>query len=105
MSSALVVVTAALFVGVVYITVWGWRVIPADGRFPISFGVPPSVDGSIGKRSGLVLFLLIDLWLLFLSALAASVPSQMGWIGLGLAVFFLAIEYRLIHRLTRNSDP
>ena len=93
--------TILLLGGLVVLTVWGWRVVPPEGRFPVSFGVPPSVDGTIGKRFGLILFLLMGLWFSALSLFAAVEGAQIGWVGIGLLAFFLAMEYRLIRRLAR----
>jgi hypothetical protein len=101
MSTAMFVATIVLFIGLLVVTVWGWQIVPAQGRFPISFGVPPSVDGTIGKRAGLILFLLIGLWFTLLSLFAAFEDAQIGWIGVGLLAFFLAMEHRLIRRLGR----
>jgi hypothetical protein len=101
MAGAMAGITVMLFVTVVAMTVWGWRSIPDDRRFPISFGVPPGVEGTVGKRAGLVLFLLIGAWMCTLSLFAASGGYATGWIGIGVAAFFLAMEYRLIRRLSR----
>jgi hypothetical protein len=48
-----------------------------------------------------MLFLLIGAWVCLLSLFAASEGYASGWIGVGLAAFFLAMEYRLIRRLNR----
>ena len=101
MSGVMVSVTFLLAFGVLGATAWGWTVLPAEARFPISFGVPPSVEGTIGKRGGLILFLLIQLWLFVLSLFAATEGQALGWIGVGLMAFFLTIEIRLLRRLAR----
>src|SRR5688572_17785635 len=90
----------ALFVAVVLVTVWGWRAIPPQGRFPVSFGVPPSVEGTMPKRWGLSLFFLVGLWCFTLTLLAASEDEQIGWVGVGLLAFFVSMEYRLVRHLT-----
>ena len=91
--------TLLLMIGVIGATVWGWTVVPAEARFPISLGVPPSVDGTIGKSGAFILFLLIQLWFFTLSAFAAAQEQALGWIGVGLMALFLAIEVRLVRRL------
>ena len=103
MSTLMFAVTIVLFVGIAVVTIWGWTSIPDEGRFPWSFGVPPSTEGTMGKRAGLVLFLLIGAWFAALSLFAASKEKQVGWVGVGLLGFFLAIEYRLVHRLVASA--
>ena len=92
--------TFLLMIGVIGATVWGWTVVPADARFPISLGVPPSVEGTISKSGGFIMFLLIQLWFFTLSAFAAAQGQALGWITVGLMTFFLAIEVRLVRRLS-----
>jgi hypothetical protein len=91
----------ALFGAVVTVTIWGWLIVPRDRRFPVSLGVPPSVEGSVGKRTGLVLWLSIASFFFAGSVIAASQRAEIGWIGAGLLAFFLLMEIHSIRRLSR----
>lgn len=80
---------------------WGRSVVPDDARFPFALGVPPSIESSMSKRTALWVYLLTGTWFSALSLFAASQRASTGWIGAALMVFFLAIEYHQIRRLSR----
>jgi hypothetical protein len=92
----------ALFGVAIGVTVWGWRCLPVSSRFPVSFGVPPAVEGTVGKGAGLALYLLIAAFLFWGSLAAARSSSGMGWIGASLATFFLLMEVHTIRRLRQR---
>ena len=97
----IVFVLIVLFLGMTTVAIWGWTTIPADRRFPVAWGAPPAVEGTMGKRTGLLVWLLIGAWLFGVSLLAASDDSALAWAGVGLMVFFLTMEYRSVRRLSR----
>lgn len=94
-------VIVALFLGFPAVAVWGWRSIPVGRRFPIAFGVPPSVEGTMSKPVGLIVHLVTGSILAASSWFAATQHAGMGWIGIGLLTFFLFIEIHTIRRLQR----
>ncbi|MGI8407621.1 MAG: hypothetical protein ACR2L3_03840, partial [Actinomycetota bacterium] len=75
------IASSVLFAAFLVVSARGWRVIPDDARFPVSLGVPPSLTGTVSKRSGLVVFLLIGSWFFATSAFSASQGYAIGWIG------------------------
>jgi hypothetical protein len=89
----------ALFASAIAVTVWGWVCLPVSSRFPVSLGVPPSVEGTVGKRVGLTLWLLIAAFLFRGSLFLAPVSPGMAWIGASLSTFFLLMEVHMIRRL------
>lgn len=97
--TALTVVIVLLYAANVAVTVWGWRILPSETRFGIALGVPPSLQGTLAKRTGLVLYIVIGSWFGGLSLLFASSNEGMAWLGAGLMAFFLLIEYLQIRRL------
>ena len=98
---AMRLIAGALCVCFVVQTAWGWRKISPERRFPASVGVPPSIEGTVGKRTGMFIWLFIGLLFSALTLFAASREDAMGWIGVGLLAFFLAMERHTIKRLSR----
>lgn len=92
---------AVLFVAVIAMTVWGWRVLPRDARFSFSIGVPPSVDGTFGKVTGLSVFIGCGLILAAGGWFAADETPAMAWIAIALLLYFLFFELLTIRRLKR----
>jgi hypothetical protein len=98
MTGLLSVLVFVMFGLVVGVTVWGWLSLPGS-RFPVSLGVPPSVEGTVGKGVGLTLWLSISA-ILFAGSLSAARQSPgIAWIGAGLLAFFLFMEIHTIRRL------
>lgn len=97
-------ITLSLLFGlIVATTVWGWlRLNPAQ-RFKVSLGVPPSVEGTTGKGTWLLLHLGASA-MIFASAwvMTSEEESRLPWAGAALLLFFLLIEYRAIRRAARN---
>ena len=85
------------------VTVWGWRVLDPSHRFRVSLGVPPSVEGTAGKRSVLLLYLGAGA-IIFASSLAISAEDDnaLPWIGVALLAYFLLMEYYAIRRALRR---
>ena len=90
-----------LFAAMLGVTVWGWTTVPDDARFPFAFGVPPSLQGTVGKFWGFVSFVIFGVWFFAGTFFAAGEEYAIGWVGVGLQAFFLAMEYRLVRRLSR----
>lgn len=86
-----------------YLVYSAWRQLPEDARFPLAWGVPPSVEGTVSKRTGLALFLLIEASLLAGVLIAAPRQPALGWIGASLMLFQLLAENRLVRRLAGRS--
>ena len=91
----------ALFGATIGVTVWGWVGLPDSSRFPVSLGVPPSVEGTVGKGVGLALWLLIATFFFWGSLFLASQSPGMAWVGASLLTFFLLMEVHTIRRLRR----
>lgn len=92
-----------LFGSMVVVTVWGWRVLDPEHRFKVSLGVPPSVEGTAGKRSVLLIYLGAGA-VIFASAqvMTSEEGSALPWMGVGLQAFFLLVEYASIRRALRR---
>ncbi len=102
MELALRVVILALFGAILAATAFGAIVVPREKRFPVSIGVPPSVDGSVGKTFGLLLFLLAPT-VIVAGALSGPYSQSSGirWVAAPLLVFFLVMELHAIRRVRR----
>lgn len=92
-----------LFGGMVVVTARGWRALDPSHRFHVSLGVPPSVEGTAGKRSVLLLYLGAGA-VIFASAwvMTSEDDSALPWAGVGLLAYFLLMEFYAIRRALRR---
>lgn len=99
------IVLIALFAGMVGVAVWAWLVAPAEGRFRARWGSPPSLDGTLGKRTGLLLWVGLGAVVLAGSLRAAADDeANLGGLpvaGAGLLVFLLLMEIVSVRRMMR----
>ncbi|MGH2753387.1 MAG: hypothetical protein ACRDLB_03055 [Actinomycetota bacterium] len=91
----------ALFGGIVAVTIYGWATVPEDRRFPVSLGVPPSVEGTVRKRVGLIIYLAIGAFIFAVTLTDSSSGPAIELLASFLLAFFLAIELHTIRRLSR----
>lgn len=95
----------ALFVGMVAVALWAWVGAPADRRFPVGVGAPPSLDGTLGKRTGLVVWVALGAVVMTGSLMAeADTEADIGWLaiaGAGSLAFLLLMEIVSVRRLMR----
>lgn len=95
---------ASLLFGISCIlALYAWRHLDEDSRFPVAWGVPPSVQGTVSKRTGLILFVAIEAALLAGTLVAAPKQPAVGWIGVGLMLFQLLAEIRVVRRLSGRT--
>jgi len=99
---ALRFVLLGLFAAIVAATVFGTVVVPRERRFPVSLGVPPSIEGSVSKKLGLFLFLPAPA-VIVAGALSGPYSQSSGirWAAAPLLAFFLLMELHTIRRLRR----
>lgn len=93
----------ALFAGIIGITAWGWATLDRNQRLRVSLGVPPSVEGTVAKRTWLLMHLAAGV-VLFASSLAliSEDDKSLPRIGAGLLAFFLLQESWGIRRASRR---
>lgn len=101
----MVVLVIALFTGMVAVALWAWVTVPGDRRFPVRFGNPPGFDGTVSKRIGLVMWLVLGAIVTTASLMAAQDPeSDVGAlpaVGTAFLAFLLLMEIVSIRRLLR----
>lgn len=94
-----------LFVGIVAVALWAWVVAPGERRFPLRVGAPPSFDGTLGKRTGLLVWVALGAVVMTGSLMAeADTEADNGGLavaGAALLVFLLLIEIVSVRRLMR----
>lgn len=95
------VLLVVLYGGIVVVSLWGALTIPEDRRFGVSFGVPPAISGTLGKRTGLIWWLAMGTMVFTGSLLPNSEGSGIRAIAAGLLGFFLVIELYTVRRLRR----
>jgi hypothetical protein len=95
----------ALFVGMVAVALWAWAAAPGERRFPVRSGAPPSLDGTVGKRTGLLVWVVLGAVVMTGSLMAeADTEADIGWLAVAgalLLVFLLLVEIVSVRRLTR----
>ncbi|MGI8774199.1 MAG: hypothetical protein ACR2KQ_04165 [Actinomycetota bacterium] len=96
-------ILVALFSATVAVTAWGWRVLPPETRFSFSIGAPPSVDGSLGKLTGLLVQMGSGLFFAAGGWVVADDSPTMAGIAGALLLFFLLMEFRTIRRQERTA--
>ena len=84
---AAVVLGAGLFLGMLALTAYGWRTVPADARFRTRLG-PTGIDGSMGKRTALLTWPSIGLFVLIFTMVAEA-----RWLGVGLLAWLLLMQF------------
>lgn len=78
---------AVLFLGMLALTAYGWRTVPTDARFRTRLG-PTGIDGSMGKKTALLTWPSIGLFVLILTLVA-----QARWLGVALLVWLLLMQF------------
>jgi hypothetical protein len=76
-----------LFFGMLALTAYGWRTVPADARFRARMG-PTGIDGSMGKRTALLTWPAIGLFVLFF-----TLTTQADWLGVVLLAWLLVMQF------------
>lgn len=92
------------FAGIISITTaWGWATLDRNQRLRVSLGVPPSVEGTVAKRTWLLMHLAAGV-VLFASSLALTSEDDesLPRIGAALLAFFLLQESWGIRRASRR---
>ena len=95
------VLVIALFGAMVVVALWGWVAAPSTARLPVRWGNPPSLDGTVGKGTGLVLWIALGALPLVGSLLADEGTEVMVGLGAGLLAFLLLMEIVTVRRLVR----
>ena len=81
------VLGAVLFLGMLALTAYGWRTVPEDARFRTRFG-PTGIDGSMGKKTALLTWPSIGLFVLVF-----TVVAEAPWLGVALLVWLLLMQF------------
>jgi hypothetical protein len=93
----------ALYIGMIAVAVWAWVVVSPEQRFPVRIGAPPSLDGTLGKRTALLMWLAQGAVVLAGSLLAAADDEanleMLAVAGAGLLIFLLLMEIVSVRRL------
>lgn len=99
------VLLIALYVGMVAVAAWAWVVIPGGRRFSFRVGNPPSLDGTLGKATALLMWLAQGALVLGGSLMAATDDeADLGLLavaGAGLLLFLLLMQVVSVRRLQR----
>jgi hypothetical protein len=99
------VLLIALYLGMVAVAVWAWVVIPGEQRFSFRLGSPPALDGTVRKRTALLMWLGQGAVVLVGSLMAAADDeADLGLLavaGAGLLAFLLLMEIVSVRRLQR----
>ncbi len=90
------VIVAVLFLCLVAVSVYGWRAIPSDARFRARMG-PTGIDGSLGKRVGLLTWPAIGLFVLL-----GTLSTSIGWLGVAVMVWLLVFELVSVNSTARR---
>ena len=94
-----------LFVSMVAVAVWAWVIAPGERRFPVRVGAPPTLDGTVGKRTGLLVWVALGALVTTGSLMAeADTDADIRWLavaGAALLVFLLLMEIVSVRRLMR----
>lgn len=100
----MIFIVLALFGFLVSVITWGWLKIAADQRMAASLGVPPSVEGTTSKHSGLFLRLMVGA-VIFGGSLLGHLRGDrlIPYLGALLLAFILFFEARTIRKLVRRS--
>jgi hypothetical protein len=103
--ASVAILLIALFVGMVVVAGWAWVVAPRERRFPIRAGNPPWFDGTLGKRTGLLLWVALGAMVMTGSLMAeADTESDLEallFAGVALLAFLLLMEIVSVRRLMR----
>jgi hypothetical protein len=95
----------ALFVGMVTVALRAWMVAPRERRFSVQLGAPPSFDATLGKRTGLLVWVVLGAVVTTGSLMAETdKESDLGWLaiaGAALLAFLLLMEIVSVRRLMR----
>jgi hypothetical protein len=95
----------ALFAGMIAVALWAWVTAPGDRRFSVRLGNPSSLDGTLGKRTGLLVWVVLGAVVMTGSLMAEEEPEgNLGALpvaGAALLVFLLLMEIVSIRRLLR----
>jgi hypothetical protein len=97
-------IAGALFGVQVVVLLWGWQAIDGDQRMSFSLGVPPSIQGTTSKRTGLVLRALVACFL-FSGSLLAHLQGDTFIIVIGalLLGFFSVLDVLNVRRMTGHN--
>ena len=99
------VLLIALFAGMVALALWTWVAAPGDRRFSVRSGNPPSLDGTLGKRTGLVVWVVLGAVVTTGSLMAGADPEgdpgALPVAGAALLVFLLLMEIVSVRRMMR----
>ncbi len=94
-----------LFVGMVAVALWAWVAAPGDRRFSVRLGNPPSLDGTLGTRTGLLVWVVLGAVVMTGSLMAEMDPegdlAALPVAGAALLVFLLLMEIVSVRRLMR----
>jgi hypothetical protein len=90
------IVVTVLFVAMIAVAVYGWRVIPGDARFRARMG-PTGIDGSLGKRFGLLTWPAIGLFVLL-----GTLSTSIGWLGAAVMLWLLVFELVSVNSTARD---
>lgn len=90
----------ALFAAMAIVAVWGWAA-PSTGRFSVRVGAPPGLDGTVGKATGLLMWIGLGAVVLTGSLLAESDGQWFAVAGIPLLAFLLLMEFLSVRRATR----
>ncbi len=72
---AMQVVVIALFGAMLGVALWAWVAAPQTARFPVRVGNPPGFDGTVGKRTDLVMWVALELFRWLVHSQRMRTPS------------------------------
>jgi hypothetical protein len=87
------------------VSVWGWRSISPDYRFPVRFGGASGFQTTIGKHAGLVLWPVLGAVVVIGSTAAArgegADGAAAGWLGAAALAVLLMAQVSAVRRGVR----
>jgi hypothetical protein len=95
------VVLIAFFGAMVGVALWGWVAAPSTARFPVRWGNPPGLDGTLSKGTGLAVWVALGAVVSVSSLLLERDDLWIAVVGVPLLAFLLLMEIASVRRLVR----
>jgi hypothetical protein len=83
------------------VALWAWVAAPKEARVSVRWGSPPALDGTVGKGTGLAMWIGLGAIAFLGSVLAERDNEALAVAGAGLLAFLLLMEVVSVRRMTR----